>query len=829
MHSDTHGFDRAHADLIKSALLPRLFDAGYAAYRPALSGMWLRRPMVLCALCLFAGDLIGLSGQIPLMFWYIAASIAAVFASAMAALHRPRVWQLLICVLLVGGTLGAQVMTAPAAPPEGECYITGRVVSVVRSDEERIVLDIDQLTADGAAYGGKTRLTLYRPQDEDTPDMSLPDGFAIGAKVLLFGKTYMPQGARGEGGFDYRAYLMRRGVYSCASGKLAGAQFEPIGQLKLLNWFYDLRQSVTDALDAELGEQSLTARGIMLGDSASMPDELYDTFRDAGFSHILAVSGMHISAIIMLLGALMQIVPGKLRSAIIVIVLILYCGITGFSASVVRASIMGAVMLMTRQAGLRYDGPSALALAAAIILAITPGAALDTGFALTFGAVMAIYALYPGLRSHLPHIKIKPEHEPEQKLLRALSSGGVRFVNFAGEWLINSLALSVCVNAGLIPLTSAYFGRMNLLSLITSSVGIAAGMGVLCAGWATALLHGFAPHIARIAASIAKLCAQAIAGVAAWTAGLDFGVVYMRAIDSWWLLAFVPLLLWASRYRPLARTWRVVCAFAAALLVVVLLLPPLPGEGMDYVMVDVGQGDGTLFTDGANAIVIDVGEEDSALPDYIRRRGLRVNAVIVTHLHSDHAGALEELVQMSRIKQIYLPENAEHGADDEMLEALSRLKQSGVGLVYLRAGDEISTRGDLKLSVLHPDAARDFDNANDYSLVIRAEYAGRTILITGDLTEAGEDFDVSECDVLKVAHHGSAGSSSLDFLCAANPKLALISVAAHNSYGLPKQALLDRLNYIAAQVLTTAEGGDITVHISPDGEITASTYLNTQS
>ena len=114
-------------------------------------------------------------------------------------------------------------------------------------------------------------------------------------------------------------------------------------------------------------------------------------------------------------------------------------------------------------------------------------------------------------------------------------------------------------------------------------------MGVLCAGWATALLHGFAPHIARIAAFIAKLCAQAIEGVAVWTAGLDFGVVYMRAIDSWWLLAFVPLLLWASRYRPLARTWRVVCAFAAALLVVVLLLPPLPGEGMDYVMVDIRQ------------------------------------------------------------------------------------------------------------------------------------------------------------------------------------------------------------------------------------------------
>ena len=330
------------------------------------------------------------------------------------------------------------------------------------------------------------------------------------------------------------------------------------------------------------------------------------------------------------------------------IVLIFYCGITGFSASVVRAPIMGAVMLMTRQAGLRYDGPSALALAATVILAITPGAALDTGFALTFGAVMAIYALYPGLRSHLPHIKIKPEHEPEQKLLRALSSGGVRFVNFAGEWLINSLALSVCVNVGLIPLTSAYFGRMNLLSLITSSVGIAAGMGVLCAGWATALLHGFAPHIARIAAFIAKLCAQAIEGVAAWTAGLDFGVVYMRAIDSWWLLAFVPLLLWAS---VVLAAFADVGGWCARLLrrCSCCFCHHYPAKG--WTMRDGGRGgDGTLFTDGANAIVIDVGEEDSALPDYIRRRGLRVNAVIVTHLHSDHAGALEELVQMSRIK-----------------------------------------------------------------------------------------------------------------------------------------------------------------------------------
>lgn len=98
--------------------------------------------------------------------------------------------------------------------------------------------------------------------------------------------------------------------------------------------------------------------------------------------------------------------------------------------------------------------------------------------------------------------------------------------------------------------------------------------------------------------------------------------------------------------------------------------------------------------------------------------------------------------------------------------------------------------------------------------------------MTGDLTEDGEDFSVTDCDVLKVAHHGSASSSSLNMLASANARLALISVSSHNSYGLPKEELLKRLEYVGAQVLTTAECGDITVHIAPDGTMTAKTYLN---
>lgn len=866
----------AHAELERTARLPRAFAPGHEGYIPGLSGIWLRRPLVFTALSLLAGDMIALSGQISLQTWVLGALIAGAAALGMALAGRPRVWLLLICVVMLGGLAGASVMTAPELPPEGECYLTGRVVSVDKDVDDRLVLDIDRLTVDGSSYKGKLRLTLYREGawDEDdaeaaeasaatnasteaessaatnasteveplvatdvtaeaetsigtdvstepTPSAAaepsaLPDGFAIGAQVSLFGEVYLPQGQRGEDGFDYRAYLMRRGVYACASGELAAARFEPTGTLWLSDWCYRLRAGILARLDVALGAQATLARGIMLGDSDSMPDALYDSFQLAGFSHILAVSGMHMSFVIMLLGWALAFVPGWLRTAAIGLAVMLYCALTGFTPSVVRAGVMGMTALGVKCMGLRYDGPSALALAAIVIVAVWPGAALDTGFALSFMAVLAIYAYYPAMRRLLP----RPGHVAGGRL-----SGIARVGGAAAGYVCDGVALTASVMLGLMPLTSAYFGQVNVLSLVTSPVGIASGMGLMCLGWLTVLTYGWSGPLGELVAALARLCALITERVAGWTAGFDWGIVYMRAIDAWWLCAFVPLMLWASRYRPLARAWRNACICVALALTVVLLLPPRAGDGLDYVLVDVGQGDGQLLTDGASAVVIDVGVEDSALVDYVRRRGLRVEALIITHLHDDHAGALEEFARVARVKRVYLPEGAELAADADALEQLEALTARGVELARLSAGDVLEPISGLELKVLHPTAGTAFDDPNDYSLVIRCEYAGRSVLISGDLTAQGEDFTPAECDVLKVAHHGSAGSSTLEFLAAANPHLALISASAHNSYGLPSAETLARLDYMDVPVLSTADCGDITVHISPDGDMTARGYL----
>ena len=107
---DTEAYARAHADLTRSGLLSRALEPGHGAYRPGLSGVWLRRPIVIAALCLLAGDLMGLGGGIPLKAWLLLAALAGAGALAGTLARRPRAWALLICVVMLGGVLGASVM-----------------------------------------------------------------------------------------------------------------------------------------------------------------------------------------------------------------------------------------------------------------------------------------------------------------------------------------------------------------------------------------------------------------------------------------------------------------------------------------------------------------------------------------------------------------------------------------------------------------------------------------------------------------------------------------------------------------------------------------------
>ncbi len=243
--------------------------------------------------------------------------------------------------------------------------------------------------------------------------------------------------------------------------------------------------------------------------------------------------------------------------------------------------------------------------------------------------------------------------------------------------------------------------------------------------------------------------------------------------------------------------------------------------GEDFVVVlDADQGDSILICSNGQSALIDTGKEmnSRALLTEIRSYGVdELDALIISHSHEDHAGGAEYLLGNIETRNIVIPE---FKSDENVDELNSAIVKSGAEIFTASEGMVINI-GDFEFTVLYAD--NEDEDINNRSLIIMADIEGKKFLFTGDaeigaerqLIENGINFD---CDVLKVGHHGSRTSSSEEFLKIATPKYAAISVGENNSYGLPDEDVIERLEGTGAEVIRTDYVGDIVFRIE-NGQI----------
>ena len=737
---------------------------------------WRALAMPVTAATLAAGILLG---RRLTAFW---PCLAALLPAAGAAALLPRGRRLIgyAAVVLCLGALLGQTAWHPAVPEPGVYTVTGVVVDEIGT---------------GSRGQYRTRLGGVRLDGVSAPSDAywsfdaeeLPEGLAPGMAVSMTARVYVSGGAENPGGFDFRSWLLARGMRFGVYGMSDLAVTKPDG-FRLRGVLAGFRQKVSGRLIASMGEEAgAYASAMLLGTRSLVGAAEREAYSRLGIAHLLAVSGFHVGVLAFLLGRLLSRAPAKLRFGITAGVLALYALLTGMNAPVVRASVL---LLLYEYGALRGRQRLSLWLLCAswtIMLVVRPAQLADTGFLLSYGAMAGLTLVTPRLQALL---------RPKNRVLSALWSG---FCAALGAQL-----------GVLLPQLYA-FHELPALAVPVNTLLMLVAPAMLSLCWA-ALAVCWIPAAGPAAGAAAALPVKLLTRAA--TALSDSGAAVLWTKQAGLLTAAGwALLLAAFALRGKRNGLRLLAGIAGAALTAFSLIP-LPHAGTEYLQLSVGSADAAVLWDGDTVTVVDTGSDGLSLADWLHQRRLGIGSLILTHLHSDHAGGVAALLSdRIPVDTVYLPFGAEDASVDEgMTELLDRLEAGGTRLVHLAAGDELPLPSG-SLQVLWPpkEGVRPGLNANQSSLAMLATLHGTTLLLTGDLDGRYENYAAVPADLLKAAHHGSASSSGEAFLRAVGPEAVILSC------GDTRRPAAFREKLPGVPVWSTEESGAVTVVFTEDG------------
>ena len=539
--------------------------------------------------------------------------------------------------------------------------------------------------------------------------------------------------------------------------------------------------------------------GMLLGERGSLSPHAMRALRDSGTVHVLSVSGLHVAV---LLAACLVPLRGTgrfVRLGVAALALAVLLGVVGPQAPVARAVLAAALALMGRALGRSGDGLNTLALAAAGLIADRPARLFDIGFQLSF---LATAGLLAGTRAAaaavpLPRVAALP------------------------------LGASASAYTATAPAVAWHLGRVAPVGLLANLAAAPACACIMATG-TLALLLVDVPFLGEAAASLAGACVEAGLSAARLAADLPWGALPVARPHPVLLLELLGTLALLRHVRGHART-RAVAGLAFALGFAFLHLGPAPpGPGRAEVRVlDVGQGLSVLVRGpSGRAVLVDAGGRGGGTFDAgervvvpaVSRLGLRrVEVLVLTHAHEDHAGGALAVLRELEVGELWLGPG---WAGDPLAREVAALAlERGTAIVLVERGFAADRAG-CALRVRHPSRRLPLrDNDRCVAVICRVDRA--RLLVPGDveregataLAEAGE----VEADALLIAHHGSRTGTPLALLRAVRPSIAIVSAGRDNVHGHPHRETVGRIRRAGIALRRTDRDGSIRLVQSPLG------------
>ncbi|MGF1669384.1 MAG: DNA internalization-related competence protein ComEC/Rec2 [Balneolaceae bacterium] len=664
---------------------------------------------------------------------------------------------------------------------KGELIETG----ITGTGRQSILLLVNETVIENKFTWKKKYLVQLYSQEAIEILNRIKNGDRIEGVIRLYAKSEK----RNPHEFDFNEWLERKNIF--LQGSLESITHHE--KVKKSSIWTSVRSKVQEELENQYSEDIRpVAKALLTGYKKELTNEERLAFSRSGLSHVMAVSGLHVGFIV---APFWIIIPWfwKYKSGkwiglfILTVLLLMYAGVTGFSVSVCRASLMAWLFTYSRLFHKTANSFNLLGVAALILMWINPSQISDVGFQLSFSAVFIILLIMPIVTNLIPD------------KFRYGRLGKISSI----------LLISIVVQAGLFPILVFYFGEFSVSGPIANSVVIPFLAAAIPAG---TLLLG----ISSISGVDLNFFVQPVEWIFIWTRFVanhlsQTGISYL-AINPENITLLIMIWISGTAFIASIRISDLRWKFLTVLLILLnihyldLFIKKLSPAVIKVTLLDVSQGDAIhVETPYGKHILIDTGRwspfsnsGDRILIPYLKYNGInRLDAVFLSHPHSDHIGGMPALIQAVPINKIYT-------SGYEYTSALYknyRLKaeKKGIQIRGLQMGDIVEIDPSIRIYVLSPEADFTFTNPNNHSIVLKIVYGNTSFLFTGDAEHEQEALvskrykEWLKSDFMKIGHHGSRTSSTEILLNYVMPQKAAASLAYRNVFGHPHPEAVTRL------------------------------------
>jgi competence protein ComEC len=569
-------------------------------------------------------------------------------------------------------------------------------------------------------------------------------------------------------------------------------------------------------------EQTPLAAAMFLGAREELDPDVTQAFVETGTVHLLVVSGLNVGFLATCLFVVMRlgIVPRGAALAIVAVACVLYAATTGGEPPVVRATVMVLAACLAMVLSRRPLGFNTLAAAGIVVLAINPAELFESGTQLSFLSV--------GVLAYVAERRLgRRELDPLERLIARTRPWWQRALRRVTRDSYRALLTTLLVWLVISPLVLARFHLLSPAALVLTPVlaipmtlAMASGFGILLLGWLLPPLAAPLGAVCSANLSFMQTCVEAARG---W----PLSHLWLGGPAAWWLAGFYILVVaWAlvPRLRSRGRWCVGLAAGWTALGLLVSLVPAQRGEALRCTFLSVGHGAAVVLElPGGQTLLYDAGRlgaprgASRAVAGYLWSRGItHLDAVVISHADADHYNAVPELLDQFSAGAVYVSPLMFLEPSRALAALREAIDRSDVPLSEVWGGDRLRAGDDVRIEVLHPPERGVLGSDNANSIVLAIEYAGRRLLLTGDLEPPGLDDVLAElpydCDVVMAPHHGSAASDPPGFAAWSTPEFAIVSGGPGDRQPEVEAAYTSR----ACRVLHTARQGAVSVSLSAD-------------